>query len=176
MLSRVVFPLPFSPSRAWISPFFSCRVMSSFALIPGNTLVMWSISITYSGVVSMSPPPFLFLQQICCTRNRNVHMHFHLLYIYYKQIARISSCFKKKNVGKEKPSRRFVQVNYSTMFRATCSVEARLEKSLSIAISPETIFWNISSYSSTLQFSRDQVSTGRPTAPCAAPMVTHWLP
>ena len=39
-LMSVDLPAPFSPSRAWISPFLSCRVMSSLALIPGNSLVM----------------------------------------------------------------------------------------------------------------------------------------
>ncbi len=31
-------PAPFSPSRAWISPFLSCRVMSSFCSTPGKLL------------------------------------------------------------------------------------------------------------------------------------------
>jgi hypothetical protein len=47
-LMRVDLPAPFSPSKACISPFLSWRVMSSLALIPGNSLVMFSISITYS--------------------------------------------------------------------------------------------------------------------------------
>ena len=45
-LMRVDFPAPFSPSRAWISPRFNCRVMLSLATMPGNTLVMFSISTT----------------------------------------------------------------------------------------------------------------------------------
>ena len=47
-LISVLLPAPFSPSRACTSPLRSCRVISSFALIPGNSLVMWSISITKS--------------------------------------------------------------------------------------------------------------------------------
>jgi len=50
-LISVLFPAPFSPSRAWISPFFSLRVMSSLALMPGKDLVMLSISMTYSSMV-----------------------------------------------------------------------------------------------------------------------------
>ena len=35
---------PFSPKSAWISPFLSCNVTSSFAMMPGNSLVMPHIS------------------------------------------------------------------------------------------------------------------------------------
>ena len=53
-LISVDLPAPFSPSKAWISPFLSCKVISSFALIPGNSLVMFSISMTYSGSVAFA--------------------------------------------------------------------------------------------------------------------------
>ena len=43
-LISVDFPAPFSPSSAWISPFFSCRVILSLATMPGNRLVIFSIS------------------------------------------------------------------------------------------------------------------------------------
>ena len=42
----VDFPAPFSPSRAWIEPFSTCRVTWSFARMPGKVLVMSSISMT----------------------------------------------------------------------------------------------------------------------------------
>ena len=47
-LMRVDLPAPFSPSRACTSPLRSWRVMLSFALIPGNSLVIFSISMTKS--------------------------------------------------------------------------------------------------------------------------------
>ena len=43
-LINVDFPAPFSPKSAWISPFLSCNVTSSFAMMPGNSLVMPHIS------------------------------------------------------------------------------------------------------------------------------------
>ena len=42
---RVDLPAPFSPSKACISPLFSCSVMLSLAMMPGNRLVMFTISI-----------------------------------------------------------------------------------------------------------------------------------
>ena len=47
-LIRVLLPAPFSPKRAWISPFLSCNVILSFATIPGNRFVMPIISTAYS--------------------------------------------------------------------------------------------------------------------------------
>ena len=38
------FPAPFSPTRAWISPLRSCKVMLSLAMMPGNLLVIFTIS------------------------------------------------------------------------------------------------------------------------------------
>ena len=57
-LISVLLPAPFSPRRAWISPFLSWRVMLSLATIPGKRLVMPSISIMYSGCAATAPPPF----------------------------------------------------------------------------------------------------------------------
>ena len=46
-LISVDLPAPFSPSKAWISPLRSCKVMLSLATMPGNLLVMLSISMAY---------------------------------------------------------------------------------------------------------------------------------
>ena len=52
----VDFPAPFSPNNACISPCSTCKVTLSFALIPGNSFVMLSISIAYD----IKLPPFRY--------------------------------------------------------------------------------------------------------------------
>ena len=56
-LISVDLPAPFSPSRAWISPRRNWRVMSSLAMIPGNSLVMCNISMMFSVCMILVPPP-----------------------------------------------------------------------------------------------------------------------
>src|SRR5512143_693214 len=46
MFMRVVFPVPFSPRRAWIFPGSISRSMRSLARTPGNLFVILSIRIT----------------------------------------------------------------------------------------------------------------------------------
>ena len=78
-LISVDLPAPFSPSRAWISPFFTCKVMSSLAMIPGNRFVMCSISMAY-GVSKFSPSlPFYGPPLTLCAGTETMNI-FSILY------------------------------------------------------------------------------------------------
>ena len=68
---QVLLPAPFSPSRAWISPRRSWRVMSSLAMMPGNSLVMWSISMMFSAAMVLHPPPHVYGENIIQYRREN---------------------------------------------------------------------------------------------------------
>src|SRR5712672_2312733 len=53
MFMRVVFPAPFSPRRAWISPGLTARSMWSFATTPGYRFVIPRISSASAGCGSL---------------------------------------------------------------------------------------------------------------------------